>query len=280
MKNAGFILLITFAAAQVSADLLARFRTYVGDIVVQLYEHDKPVTVSNFVRLVEAGAYSNNFFHRCEPKFIVQAGGFLTPNPASTNLFGLYGLTPHFGPITNEYFVGRQYSNVYGTIAMAKQEGNPDSATSQWFFNLANNSANLDYQNGGFTVFGRVVSGFPVLEFFRSLSMSNGIVNIGSSFPTLPVKYSGWYYPRYMDLIYVDISILRAASFGASGSIHTVTWEGATGLTNHLEASATLLPGSWTPVFTTLAPTGTITATVTNPSDSTMFYRIRAEVPE
>jgi len=280
MRRTGFILLITLAAAQGFADLLARFRMEAGDIVVQLYEHEKPVTVANFVRLVEAGAYWNNFIHRCDPAFVIQGGGFYTGNPASTNLFQYYGLTPSFGPITNEYSVGKQYSNVYGTIAMAKLEGYPDSATSQWFFNLADNSSNLDNQNGGFTVFGRVVSGFDVLDDFKTRSMSNGIVNLGAPFSTLPVKYIGGNDPRYMDLIYVDISILRVADFSAGGSVHTVTWEGATGLTNHLERSATLLPGSWTAVLTTNASRERIAATVTNPADSTLFYRIRVEVPE
>jgi len=280
MRRYGFILLGMLAAAQAPGDLLARFRTAAGDIIVQLYEYEKPVTVGNFVRLVEADAYRNTFFHRCEPDFIVQGGGFITQNPASTNLFELYGFVPHFGPITNEYAVGRQYSNVYGTIAMAKLDGNPDSATSQWFFNLGDNSSGLNSSNnGGYTVFGRVVSGFQALDFFKLLSMSNGIVNIGGYFQNLPVKYLGWYYPRYMDLMYVDISIFRAGDFAASGGVYTITWAGATGLTNHLEQSATLLPGSWTAVLTTNASRDSITATVTNPTDSTMFYRIRAEVP-
>jgi peptidyl-prolyl cis-trans isomerase A (cyclophilin A) len=50
-------------------------------------------------------------------------------------------------------------SNLRGTIAMAKLGGDPDSATSEFFFNLADNSENLDNQNGGFTVFAQVISG-------------------------------------------------------------------------------------------------------------------------
>jgi len=287
MKFAVFILLIMLAAAQAPADLLARFRTADGDIVVQLYEHEKPVTVANFVRLTEAGAYTNNFFHRCIPGFVVQGGGFATANPANTNLFLSYIPAPNFGAITNEYGVGRLYSNYYGTIAMAKVAGNPDSATSQWFFNLADNSDILDSDNnGGFTVFGRVVSGINVLQAFNSMSMSNGIVDLtqfygpgASTFSTLPVRYSGHTAPHYNELIYVNIQILHAPSLALTGGGSAITWEGATGLTNHLEASDTLLPESWLPVFTTLATTSPVTATVTNPSDSTKFYRIRVEVP-
>ena len=66
---------------------------------------------------------------------------------------------PTYPAIQNEYGI----SNLRGTVAMAKLGSDPNSATSQWFINLADNSSNLDNQNGGFTVFGRVVgSGMAV----------------------------------------------------------------------------------------------------------------------
>ena len=63
-------------------------------------------------------------------------------------------------PITTKPAVINEpvYSNVKGTIAMAKQGGNENSATSQWFFNMSDNSQNLDLQNGGFTVFGQITA--------------------------------------------------------------------------------------------------------------------------
>ena len=65
------------------------------------------------------------------------------------------------GSIINEF----RMSNIRGTVSMAKQGGNPNSATSQWFVNLSNNTANLDGQNGGFTVFGRIVgNGMAIVD--------------------------------------------------------------------------------------------------------------------
>lgn len=117
-----------------------------------------PLTVQNFRNYVTDGAYTNSIIHRSVPGFIIQGGGFtvnglsqvLPQNPAAA-----IDVIRSNAPVQNEFSPNR--SNLRGTIAMAKLGGNPNSATSQWFFNLADNSANLDTQNGGFTVFGRVL---------------------------------------------------------------------------------------------------------------------------
>lgn len=71
-------------------------------------------------------------------------------------------------PVVNEFSVTR--SNVRGTIAMAKLPGKPNSATSDWFINLADNSANLNKQNEGFTVFGQVLgNGMQVADAIAAL---------------------------------------------------------------------------------------------------------------
>ncbi|MFT7653709.1 MAG: cyclophilin family peptidyl-prolyl cis-trans isomerase, partial [Candidatus Azotimanducaceae bacterium] len=86
------------------------------------------------------------FIHRSDPGFILQTGGFTF---SDGQLFDV----PTDPPIQNEY----DLSNIRGTLAMAKLGGDPNSATSQWFINLGDNSENLDNQNGGFTVFARVL---------------------------------------------------------------------------------------------------------------------------
>ena len=104
----------------------------------------------------------------------VQGGGFTFSDAA-----GLANV-PTDSPVQNEPGL----SNLRGTIAMAKLGGDPNSATSQWFFNLSDNSANLDNQNGGFTVFGRVLGdGMDIVDAIAALPL----VNAGSPFDTMPV---------------------------------------------------------------------------------------------
>ncbi len=108
-----------------------------------------PETVNNFVNYVEDGDYVNSIIHRSIPEFVVQGGGFVVEDLVVEEV-------PTDDPVVNEFSEDR--SNLRGTIAMAKLGGDPNSATNQWFFNLADNSDNLDNQNGGFTVFGEVLS--------------------------------------------------------------------------------------------------------------------------
>jgi cyclophilin family peptidyl-prolyl cis-trans isomerase len=134
-----------------------RIYTPIGNIDLELYDSDKPLTVENFLNYVTEGRYNGTFAHRLEPGFVLQGGGY------GINSANQIAHVDTFLPVVNEYSVGTTYSNTYGTIAMAKVEGDPDSATAEWFINLGNNSANLDVQNGGFTVFGHVIAGLDVL---------------------------------------------------------------------------------------------------------------------
>lgn len=124
-------------------------RTSLGDVCIELLDRaaEAPITSQNFRNYAERGSYDQIFLHRSIPGFIVQGGGF-SWNPVSS-----YQRVPADPAIVNEPGI----SNLRGTLAMAKQAGDPDSATNEWFFNLADNSGSLDSQNGGFTVFARVV---------------------------------------------------------------------------------------------------------------------------
>lgn len=136
----------------------ACFNTSQGDFCMDLLPDDAPLTVANFLHYVADGDYNNSFFHRSVPGFIVQGGGF--------KVSPLWGSVPADAAVTNEY----KLSNLRGTVAMAKLDGNPDSATNQWFVNLADNADELNSQNGGFTVFATVdEAGMEVIDRIAAL---------------------------------------------------------------------------------------------------------------
>src|ERR1043166_2789374 len=123
--------------------------TNFGNIDLELFDQEKPETVRNFLMYVYSGAYSNLVLHRLEPNFVLQAGHVRVDDPASTEVFSNYPYTTRFGTITNEYGVGRQWTNDFGTIGMARIAGQTNSASIDWFINLGNNSG-LDTVDGGF----------------------------------------------------------------------------------------------------------------------------------
>ncbi|WP_019503949.1 peptidylprolyl isomerase [Pleurocapsa sp. PCC 7319] len=138
-----------------------------------------PATVANFLNYVNDGDYVNSIIHRSIPGFVVQGGGFTFEELIVESI----SADP---PVVNEFSADR--SNLRGTIAMAKLGEDPNSATNQWFFNLADNSANLDSQNGGFTVFGELLSeeDLAPLDAIANLPVYNAS-NVQPAFTDLPL---------------------------------------------------------------------------------------------
>lgn len=172
------LLLATFgvlAPAQAQTAMV-RLHTTQGPIDLALLGSEAPSTVANFLAYVRGGDYTNVFFHRSVRSFVIQSGGYRWPAggaccPEVTSR----------GMIPNEFSAARP--NVRGTVAMAKLGGDPNSATSQWFVNMRDNAANLDTQNGGFTVFARVTApGMAVADRIAGLTILTTTV-----FPELPV---------------------------------------------------------------------------------------------
>jgi cyclophilin family peptidyl-prolyl cis-trans isomerase len=158
-------------AAHAQTNTIARFHTDFGTFDVELFDqvgpnglaqNAAPRTVENFLDYICTKRYDGTFIHRSAPGFVIQGGGFSYVDPRVRPV-------RTFGPIANEFSLER--SNVMGTIAMAKVAGNPNSATSHFFFNLVDNSARLNTQNGGFTVFGRVIAGWSVVEGIAGLTI-------------------------------------------------------------------------------------------------------------
>jgi cyclophilin family peptidyl-prolyl cis-trans isomerase len=141
---------------------VVRLDTNFGDIFFELYDVAGPNgapaatnTVDNFLGYIERGDYDESFLHRLsfnagDVPFVLQGGGFrFLDGVGISNI-------PQQASIANEFHPGR--SNIERSIAMAKLGGQPNSATNNFFINLSDNAANLDNQNGGFTVFGRVAN--------------------------------------------------------------------------------------------------------------------------
>ncbi len=147
---------MTLAADKVPAHPHIEMVTSLGTIRLELDGKQAPLTVAHFLKLVDSGFYDGTVFHRVIPGFMVQGGGY-TP--------GLK-LKEKGASIPNES--GNGMTNARGTIAMART-GDPHSANSQFFINVADNE-NLDPSkntyNGrwGYAVFGFVIEGIEVVD--------------------------------------------------------------------------------------------------------------------
>jgi len=130
-------------------------KTSQGEITIELDQLQAPISVKNFLDYVDAKHYDGTIFHRVIPGFMIQGGGF-TPNMQQK---------PAKAPIKNE--AGNGLKNLTGTIAMART-GIVDSATSQFFINVADN-AQLNHRDEspagfGYAVFGKVTAGMDVVK--------------------------------------------------------------------------------------------------------------------
>lgn len=160
--------------------ITVEFNTTLGNFQAELYDQQAPITVSNFLNYVTSNRLDGSFIHRSLSNFVIQGGGF-TFNSTTGQAVNV----PTDAQIQNEFGI----SNTRGTLSMAKLPGNPNSATSQFFVNLAdNNSADpnsLDNQNGGFTVFGRVLgNGMEVVDAIAAVQR----FNLGGNFMDLPLR--------------------------------------------------------------------------------------------
>lgn len=164
MKKVGIIILIfvlLFAGIitfKMTGDTTENSRTRVeletnmGNIIVELYSKEAPLTTSNFIRYVKEGHYDGTIFHRVIDGFMIQGGGFTSDGKEKST----------HEPIKLESNNGLK--NDVGTIAMARTMV-PDSATAQFFINVVDNDfLNRAQGNPGYAVFGKVVEGMDVVD--------------------------------------------------------------------------------------------------------------------
>ncbi|WP_370681798.1 peptidylprolyl isomerase [Comamonas sp. GB3 AK4-5] len=177
---------LTLAASALAASIFAapawaqsgpprvKLTTSMGDIVLELNPSAAPKTVENFLLYVNDKHYDGTVFHRVMDGFMIQGGGFTADLQQK----------PTRAPIPLEAKNGLK--NDKYTIAMART-GNPNSATAQFFINVANNdSLNAPKPDGyGYAVFGKVVEGMETVDKIRTVPTGNR--GMHQNVPTTPV---------------------------------------------------------------------------------------------
>lgn len=147
-----------------------------GTIKLELFDEKAPETVRNFLQYVQSKHYDNTLFHRVIPGFMIQGGGYNERFEEKATR----------KPIRNEADNGLK--NEIGTIAMARR-GDPDSASAQFFINVANNRfldhREKSYQGYGYCVFGRVTEGLDVVN--RIAKTPTGFQSGMADVPKTPV---------------------------------------------------------------------------------------------
>jgi peptidyl-prolyl cis-trans isomerase A (cyclophilin A) len=172
------IVALCFAGSALAAEHnpTAVIETSMGNVKVELFQKEAPISVKNFLDYAKSGFFNGTVFHRVIPGFMIQGGG-MTPDlmPKETK-----------APIKNEASNGLK--NDRGTLAMARTSV-VDSASSQFFINVTNNDF-LNHRGNspqayGYAVFGKVISGMDVVDKIASTrtGMQNGMADV----PVTPV---------------------------------------------------------------------------------------------
>jgi len=255
-----------------TAQTFVRIETPYGNIDVELFDSVAPNTVANFLNYVRDGDYDGTFIHRIESGFVLQAGGYIfNPDDGGFSQGGTSHI-PTDSPVDNEF----NLSNVRATVAMAKGT-DPDSATSEWFINLADNSAALDnpLNSGGFTVFGEVTpDGMRVVDqlatiptFVFAANPSYGFPGFNNlplfNFPSgLPVQTSNLVLlnrvsvlPQDTDMDGISDSDENAAPNSGDGNYD--------GIADRQQSNVASFPDTYGSLMTVVAPPSTTLASVT-----------------
>ena len=152
---------LLFGAQMSLAATQVTMKTSMGDIQIELDDEKAPISTKNFVQYVKTGFYKGTIFHRVIPGFMIQGGGM------DANMIEKATKSP----IINEANNGLK--NARGTLAMARTS-DPNSATSQFFINVADNSfLNRSAMDAGYAVFGKVVEGMDVVDAIKGVRTGN-----------------------------------------------------------------------------------------------------------
>ncbi|TWX73393.1 peptidylprolyl isomerase [Colwellia sp. C1TZA3] len=210
---------LMIASASTSATIV-EFTTSQGNFKVNLHDETTPETVSNFLKYINDGDYNNTIIHRTVDNFIVQGGGAR-----------FEGVLPPVWIETRQTIKNEPvFSNVVGTIAMAKKSGGIDSATSQWFINLSDNgTGKLDLKNGGFTVFGEIIeNGMITINDIALVPRCDINPGVSNGFNELPMpNYSADncvnnFVPGIENFVTIESVIIIDASINSADSLAAV----------------------------------------------------------
>jgi peptidyl-prolyl cis-trans isomerase A (cyclophilin A) len=164
-------LIAGIASAEGKKNPVVTMETSLGNVKIELFEKEAPISVANFLDYAKSGFYSGTIFHRVIANFMIQGGGFTTDLKQK----------PTKAPIRNEADNG--IKNQRGTIAMART-GIVDSATAQFFINAVNNDflnhRDKTQQGFGYAVFGKVVEGMDVIDKIAAVK------TVTRAFPDVP----------------------------------------------------------------------------------------------
>ena len=150
MKKLFIATSLILASGSLFANTLVDMKTSMGTIEIELYDDQAPISAKNFENYVKSSFYSGTIFHRVIPGFMIQGGGMDVNMIEKTTK----------APIVNEASNGLK--NNRGTLAMARTS-DPNSATSQFFINVAdNNFLNRSTMDAGYAVFGKVTKGWTL----------------------------------------------------------------------------------------------------------------------
>ncbi|MCH7337880.1 peptidylprolyl isomerase [Acinetobacter sp. NIPH 2699] len=174
MKKLFITTSLLLASGHLFANTLVEMKTSMGNVEIELFDDKAPVSAKNFESYVKSNFYTGTIFHRVIPGFMVQGGG-LDANMVEKKTKA---------PITNEANNGLK--NTRGTLSMARTN-DPNSATSQFFINVADNSfLNRSQRDAGYAVFGQVTKGMEIVD--KIVNVPTGNHGVHQNVPKQPVK--------------------------------------------------------------------------------------------
>lgn len=165
---------LLLASSHLFANTMVDMKTSMGNIEIELYDDKAPISAKNFESYVKSNFYAGTIFHRVIPGFMVQGGGLDVNMIEKTTK----------APISNEANNGLK--NTRGTLAMARTS-DPNSATSQFFINVADNTfLNRSQMDAGYAVFGKVTKGMDIVD--KIVSVPTGNYGMHQNVPKQPIK--------------------------------------------------------------------------------------------